>query len=97
MLDKRPFDLKIMQLDYAHTGWEAPEQIEIGKYKFYYYGPGGGRVAYPDDYFYDLNGYTLEISFDGSYSSNEKTPTEKVKQMERTVLRTFRIFQPSND
>lgn len=93
VVDKRPFSMKALQLDYAHTGWEAPDQIEVGKFKFYYYGAGGGGVTYPDDYFYDLNGQVLLIRFDGPYPPNHKTPSDETKQMEKTVLGSFRTFQ----
>jgi hypothetical protein len=49
-------------------------------------------VAYPDDYFYDLNGYILEISFDGPYTPTQKTPSKATKQMENGVLESVRFF-----
>lgn len=95
ILDRHRFSVDMLQTSHSHTGWEAPAQVQIGKYRFYYYGAGGGGVAYPDDYFYDLNGYVLQISFDGPYPPNDKTPSERTKQMEKTVLGTFRTFQPA--
>lgn len=76
----------------APTGIDSPpEPVPIGRNTFYYYGPGGGGVSYPDGYFFNLNGKTLYISFDGPYD-NDKTPSEEAKTMEKTVLESFREF-----
>jgi hypothetical protein len=76
----------------APTGIDSPpEPMQIGKNTFYYYGPGGGGVNYPDVYYFDLGGKTLGIDFDGPYE-NEKTPTPATKQMEQRVLTSFREF-----
>jgi hypothetical protein len=92
ILDRRHFSLATLQTVHAHTGWVKPDRIQIGKLTFYYYGVGGGGVAYPDDYFYDLGGAILEISFDGPYPTNSKTPSVATKQMERRVLESLRLF-----
>ena len=76
----------------APTGIESPpEPVDAGKNTFYYYGPGGGGVAYPDGYYFNLRGKILVIDFDGPYD-NDKTPTATTKKMEQKVLATFRIF-----
>lgn len=75
----------------APTGIETPpEPRHVGTLTFYYYGPGGGGVAYPDQYFFDLRGKTLTIRFDGPYEG--KTPTERTKTIEQILLQTFRTF-----
>jgi hypothetical protein len=58
---------------------------------FYYYGPGGGGVCYPDQFFYDLRGKPLSISFAGP-CVEDKTPTASTKEMEQKLLATFRTF-----
>jgi hypothetical protein len=51
--DFRPAALVSM----APTGIESPpEPLLIGKNTFYYYGPGGGGVSYPDGYYFNLHG-----------------------------------------
>jgi hypothetical protein len=68
-----------------------PEPVRIGKNTFYYYGPGGGGVSYPDGYYFNLHGKILLIYFDGPYEM-DKTPTPETKKLERKVLATFRAF-----
>jgi hypothetical protein len=76
----------------APTGIDSPpEPVRIGKNTFYYYGPGGGGVSYPDVYFFNLRGKVLAINFDGPYV-HDKTPTRATKKMERKLLTTFREF-----
>jgi hypothetical protein len=76
----------------APTGIDSPPKpIQIGENTFYYYGPGGGGVDYPDVYYFDLGGKILGIDFDGPYE-NEKTPTPATKQMEQRVLKSFQEF-----
>ncbi len=76
----------------APTGVDGPpDPVRIGDNTFYYYGPGGGGVSYPDQYFCDLHGKTLNINFDGPYE-NDKTPSEEAKKMERKLLTSFREF-----
>jgi hypothetical protein len=62
-----------------------------GEYAFYYYGPGGIGVSYPNTYFFNLRGKTLYITFDGPYI-NDKTPSAETKKLERELLATFRLF-----
>jgi hypothetical protein len=76
----------------APTGIDSPpEAVRIGDNTFYYYGPGGGGVSYPDQYFFNLHGKTLHIDFDGPYD-NDKTPSDEAKRMERKILARFREF-----
>lgn len=76
----------------APTGIDGPpDPVRIGDHTFYYYGPGGGGVSYPDQYFFNLRGKTLSIGFDGPYD-NDKTPSEEAKIMERKMLASFREF-----
>jgi hypothetical protein len=76
----------------APTGIDSPpEPVRIGDNTFYYYGPGGGGVSYPDQYFFNLRGKTLSIDFDGPYE-NDKTPSDEAKKMERKALASFREF-----
>jgi hypothetical protein len=90
-LEDEPFNLESFVAG-APTGIEdPPERKQIGPETFYYYGPGGGGVAYPDQYFFDLKGKTLLIIFDGPYI-NDKTPSPETKDLERRLLQTFRTF-----
>ncbi len=76
----------------APTGIDSPPgSIRIGNHTFYYYGPGGGGVSYPDGYYYNLRGKILVIDFDGPYE-NDNTPTPETKKMETKVLASFREF-----
>jgi hypothetical protein len=91
-LQTTPFDLESFAKG-APTGIEGPpEPVEVGRYTFYYYGPGG--VAYADGYFFNLRGKTLNIDFAGPYHNDNK-PAPETKEMERRLLPTFRTFQPS--
>ena len=76
-------------------GKGQPESItlrnRIGNHTFYYWGPGGGGVSYPDQYFFNLRGTELSFAFDGPYE-NDKTPTERAKKMERMLLASLREF-----
>ncbi len=92
-LDRKRFNLENLKW-YAHTGEIAPQPIEIGKYTFYYYGPGGGGVTYPDLYLYNLHGRILLIQFDGPYPPNSKTPSDRTKRVEKQVLQSFRLTPP---
>ena len=85
------FDLTAL-VNGAPTGIDSPpEPRVIGRNTFYYYGPGGGGVSYPDGYYFNLRGKVLAIDFDGPYE-NDKTPTPETKQMEQKVLASFREF-----
>ena len=89
-----PFDLHSF-IRGAPTGIESPpEPLQVNGETFYYYGPGGGGVAYPDQYFFNLKGKTLYISFDGPYAheKGEKGPSYETKQMEIQMLASFRTF-----
>ena len=77
----------------APTGIESPpEPVHAGKNTFYYYGPGGGGVQYPDGYYFNLRGKILVVDFDGPYDNADKTPTATTKKMEQKILASFRIF-----
>ena len=95
VIDRRKFSLGTLESAYAHTGWDKPDTIRIGKCTFYYYGVGGGGVSYPDDYFYNLYGQILLVSFDGPYPPDDKTPSKQTKMMERKVLESLRLAKPS--
>lgn len=89
-LVKSAFDIPEIQERYAPTGVVvAPEKRIYGNNTFYYYGPGGGGVAYPDQYFYNLNGKILRfIFFD---QDNAKTPSAQMKQIENQILSAFKF------
>ncbi len=90
-LEDQPFNLESFVAG-APTGIEdPPERKQFGSETFYYYGPGGGGVEYPDQYFFDLKGKTLLIIFDGPYI-NDKTPSLDTKDLEERLLQTFRTF-----
>jgi hypothetical protein len=65
-LDPANFSVNYL-LKYAPTGLEnnQPQLKTFGQNQFYYFGPGGGGVNYPDQYFYNLNGQVLIFKFDG--------------------------------
>ena len=86
-----PFDLQEL-VKIGATGYgKPPEAMRFGKNTFYYYGPGGRDMEYPDQYFYNLHGKTLYIGFDGSYA-RDKTPSGEIKTLERQILTTFSVF-----
>jgi len=86
-----PFDLQDL-VKCAPTGEESPPRpSEIRGRTFYYYGPGGGGVCYPDQFFYNLRGKTLTLSFMGP-CVDDKTPTPQTKVIEQEMLATFRTF-----
>jgi hypothetical protein len=88
-LDRRPFKLKRLE-DMSRSG-NPPEPTEIGGLTFYYNGPGGGGVEYPDEYFFNLRGKLLHIEFDGPYP-NDNHPSDETKELEPKLLATFRTF-----
>ena len=90
-LDQRSFDLQTIERYYAHTGWDQPVSFRVKGKTFYWYGPGGGGVVYPDTFLYDLNGRILVIEFDGPYPLDGKSPTEETKGIEKIVLQSFRL------
>jgi hypothetical protein len=90
--ENKPFNLQRFA-ERAPTGVESPPSpVQVGEYTFYYYGPGGGGVSYPDLYFFNLRGKTLHITFDGPYI-HDKTPSAETKKLERELLATFRLFE----
>ena len=91
LLDRKAFDLKSF-VDEAPTGIEGPpERRQMGDETFYFYGPGGGGVAYADRYYFDLKGKTLLFTFSGPYI-NSNTPSQETKNIEQLLLMTFRTF-----
>ena len=77
---------------YAPMGQETPPEPRIiGGQVFYYYGPGGGGVCYPDQFFYDLRGKPLSILFLGP-CVGDKTPDAATKNTESQILGTFRAY-----
>lgn len=92
ILDRRHFSLVTLETRYAHTGWEEPQQVQVGAHTFYFYGAGGGGTTYPDDYIYNLKGLILEMRFDGPYPPKSKSPTEETQQMEKKILGSFRVL-----
>lgn len=91
ILDSSKFSLENLRR-YAPTGSEDidPGVQNINNNVFYYYGPGGGGVSYPDRYFTNLKGQILVFDFDGPYE-NDKTPPESAKALERQILSTFQF------
>ena len=87
----KTFDLPGL-VDHAPTGIDfPPEPFSAGRNTFYRYGPGGGGVFYPDQYFFNLKGKTLCITFDGPYE-RDKTPIPSTKALEPKLLSTLRVF-----
>jgi hypothetical protein len=85
------WDLQAM-VKYAPTGQiSPPEPRIIAGQVFYYYGPGGGGVCYPDGFFYDLRGKPLSITFEGP-CADDKTPTAATKKIEDQILATFQTY-----
>lgn len=86
-----PFDLQSFVKN-APTGVDSPpEPFQAGQNTFYYYGPGGGGVTYPDGFFFDLRGKVLVIAFDGPYI-HDKTPSPETKKLETEILATVSTF-----
>jgi hypothetical protein len=87
----KPFDLQRF-VRQAPTGVEQPPlRIRVGDKTFYYYGPGGGGVCYPDQYFYNLRGKTLYMDFEGP-CVNDKTPDAATKALEPVMLASLRVM-----
>ena len=88
-LDDQAFNLEsLAQL--APTGIEGPpEAKQFGTETFYYYGPGGGGVAYADRYFLAVRGKTLSIAFEAGPSN---VPSAETRTIEKPLLQTFRTF-----
>jgi hypothetical protein len=87
-----PFHLDLLT-GYAPTGYQdtPPEPVGVGGTTFYYYGPGGGGVTYADQFFFEVKGQAFAIDFTGPYT-NDKTPAEVTKQIEKKLLVSFRRF-----
>ena len=84
------FDLKKLIRE-APTGYDTPPAPKrYGAHVFYYYGPGGGGVAYPDMYYFNLDGRALRIVFDGPYPGDSKSPTRETHMVEQLILSSFR-------
>jgi hypothetical protein len=93
-IDTRSFDSKHLSKGHAPTGYdpeELPDSRLVGNHIFYLYGPGGGGVAYPDQWLVKVDGKILEIYFDGPYVNN-KTPGYETKEIEVKLAETFRTF-----
>jgi hypothetical protein len=88
-LDERPF--KLQELEAFSRSGNPPEPTKLGGVTFYYVGPGGGGVFYPDDYLFNLRGKILHIEFDGPYF-HDNHPSEEAKKLEPQLLATFRTF-----
>jgi hypothetical protein len=90
--DEEPFNLQSLAR-LAPTGIEGPpEPKRIGTETFYFYGPGGGGVAYADSYFFDLRGKTLDFTFQAAPDNN--IPSPYTQSVEEPMLQTFRTFSP---
>lgn len=92
MVDFSQFSVDYLK-NYAPTGSEniPPARQTINAKDFYYYGPGGGGVRYPDIYFLSLNNRMLIFSFGGPYE-NDKTPTLEAKKVQHQILSTFKFL-----
>lgn len=90
---RMPLQLDLLTRN-APTGDEdnSPKIVRFGGTSFYYYGPGGGGVTYPDQFFFKAKGQAFSIAFTGPYT-NDKTPAEETKQIERRLLASFRHFR----
>jgi hypothetical protein len=78
---------------FAPMGGEdaEPQYIHAAHGEFYYYGPGGGGVDYPDAFYFGIEGRTFSIEFVGPYS-RDKTPDPETKRIEPEILATFHSF-----
>ncbi|MBV9266942.1 MAG: hypothetical protein JO061_12305 [Acidobacteriaceae bacterium] len=86
----RVFDLKRLVSD-APPGYDTPPTPKrYGPNVFYYYGAGGGGVAYPDIYYFNLHGRALRIVFDGPYSGADKSPNAEAQAIEKVILSSFK-------
>ncbi|HTX42332.1 MAG TPA: hypothetical protein VMD25_10925 [Acidobacteriaceae bacterium] len=86
-----PFRLKDLIQFWPIDEDNAPPLVHAAHADFYYCGPGGGGVSYPDDYFFGARGRTFSISFDGPYKG-DRTPDAETKRIEPEVLASFRTF-----
>lgn len=76
---------------YASTGNEdfPPTPVAGISTQFYYYGPGGGGVCYPDQYFTKLNNGILIFRFLGC--EDDKTPSATVKSYALQIMKSFKL------
>jgi hypothetical protein len=87
------FSLKRLISD-APTGYDTPPTPKhFGANVFYYYGPGGGGVAYPDKYYFNLRGRALQIVFDGTYPGDGKSPNAETRAVEKVILSSFKAAE----
>lgn len=90
--EDKPFDLQGF-VKTAPTGYDSPpEARKFGPNTFYYYGAGGGGVSYPDQFFYNLRGKTLYLTFAGPYPDEDKSPTAETKEFEQKILASFKTY-----
>jgi hypothetical protein len=74
----------------APTGvMSPPTPKHYGPNVFYYYGAGGGGVAYPDRFYFNLRGRDLQIAFNGQYG-NSKSPNAETQADEKRILSSFK-------
>ncbi len=78
---------------FAPTGLqdEPPKLIHTAHLDFYFYGPGGGGVDYPDAFYFGLKGKTFSLLFWGPYKG-DKSPAEETRAIEPLVLASMRKF-----
>lgn len=78
---------------FAPTGLQdvMPKLIHSGNTDFYFYGPGGGGVDYPDAYYFALRGKTFSLLFWGPYKG-DKGPAAETRAIEPLVLASVRRF-----
>jgi hypothetical protein len=93
VLNPKSFSVKQLQTCCAPTGLDdtSPTTIHIAERVFYFYGPGGGGVDYPDDYLMEINGKILSIQFGGPWKDS-KSPIEETKRLETTILSTLQTY-----
>jgi hypothetical protein len=89
----KPFSVRQMETCCAPTGQDdtPPATVRLGKSVFYFYGPGGGGVDYPDQYLMELNGKILSIEFGGPWKDS-KSPIEETKRLETKILSTLQTY-----
>jgi hypothetical protein len=78
---------------FAPTGLQdlPPKLIHSARLDFYFYGPGGGGVDYPDAFYFALRGKTFSLLFWGPYKG-DKGPAAETKAIEPLVLESVRKF-----
>jgi hypothetical protein len=81
----------------APTGYDTPPRPRhFGANIFYYYGPGGGGVAYPDPYYFNLHNRALELIFDGPFPADDKSPNAATQAIEKIILSSFKSLAESD-